>query len=214
MQESYGRYQIDGLNNYYMKLTEARITELNEWLDGYPEGVIGIGTVKYHYELKSLPVEKYDKQYSNDDMMELGWELLGKEMLGPLRIGMTYQDLSKVLQLPHTKDQMYFCAVDGLDHQIWNYDKIGVQLEMDGKELCEQTIGAVHIKSPSTWTTTRRIGIGSSRIDVIKAYKRSIYTHSDLSASDLIAGSAYGGIQFIFEKDLVKEIFIGILNHD
>ena len=52
---------------------------------------------------------------------------------------------------------MFFCVVDGIDHQIWNYEKIGLKIEMDGKDLYEQVIGAVHIKAPSTWTISRRI---------------------------------------------------------
>ena len=149
-----------------------------------------------------LPPEKYK---STGD--SIGWELLDSERVGDIKIGMAKAKVLDLLGKPDKKTKPMELWIDGATYQEWDYSKKGISISMN---VSDNVVGEFTIYAPCELKTKRRIGIGSTSKEVIEAYKKAIKLGDNFISSHLIiAGSAYGGIQFTIKDKKVTEIFFG-----
>jgi len=152
----------------------------------------------------ALPPESY----KSADYDKIGFELMGTESFGEIKIGLTANKLIELLQKPDKKSKLIMWGADGQYHQTWYYYQNGIELDIKGKDITNQVVSMITINAPCILKTKRRIGIDSDINDVNHAYKKAIDpTFSDTKA--IVAGSIYGGIIFSIENKKVKQIFIG-----
>jgi hypothetical protein len=78
----------------------------------------------------------------------------------------------------------------------------------DSSQQGGQTVKSISISAPCSYKTNRNIGIGSTSDEVLAAYKAEI-EEENISESEILAGSVYGGVVFHLENDRVSSIFIG-----
>jgi len=150
-----------------------------------------------------LPPEHYkNKGY------EIGFELMDSEKVGGIGIGIAMESVIKILGQPEKKSDTGINQVDGLLSQEWEYKKHGIFLWMEGEKLSKLYVASITLTSPCTLKTRRKIGIGSTSEDVKIAYHKAMDT-AENTTHLLIAGSAYGGIQFIIHDNKVDTLFIG-----
>lgn len=146
---------------------------------------------------------------------EAGFALMQSEQLGSLRLGLSADEVLQALGKPDEKSERNVWAADGAEHQEWRYVAQGMVLGMNAEGADNrQQIDAISISVPCRFRTTRDIGIGSSRGEVLEAYRKEIAQSSGDSAvgiSDdtVIAGSVYGGVVFTIKDNKVSSIFIG-----
>ena len=131
-----------------------------------------------------------------------------KENLGLLSIGISDSDALKILGQPEQKSTARIWGADGMEHQSWYYHAKGIELDMIRKES-NQAVNMISIKSPCDYKTQRGIRIGSSSIEVHRAYKNEINPRDSKSNSSIVAGTIYGGIIFGLKDSIVTSIFIG-----
>ena len=138
---------------------------------------------------------------------QIGFALM-KENIGLLSIGISDSDILKILGQPEQKSNARIWGADGMEHQTWYYHAKGIELDMIRKEN-NQAVNRISIKSPCDFKTQRGIQIGSSSIDVHRAYKSEINPRDGKSDSSIVAGTVYGGIIFGLKDNIVTSIFIG-----
>lgn len=143
------------------------------------------------------------------DYSTLGFELLRKESVGPLKLALSSEDVVKALGEPEEKSDFSLWGSDGLEHQTWIYTEKGIILSIVKTENAV-SIESIDLSSPCTYKTSRGIGIGSKKSEVYEAYKQEIDPAENKEDSPfIVAGSVYGGIIFSIENDSVSGIFIG-----
>lgn len=153
----------------------------------------------------SLPPEKY-KSHEYDS---IGFELMNKESLGELHLGLDASSVKKLLGEPEKTSERLQSQVDAQMHQTWTYIKQGIILDMtDNGVAAKAVIGSIDIKSPCNFISERRIGIGSTLQQVQDAYKKAI-DKTSCTGNEIVAGSVYGGIIFTMQDGKVSAIFIG-----
>ena len=139
------------------------------------------------------------KPFSNDFDMAV---MIGGKAY-PVRV-----DSAEVLGVLGTdceKDETISCVYDGMD-KTFTYDGIIVStVPVDGKDIIEMFT----IKS-SEYTTTRNITVGATREEVIAAYGENYWddgyvTYTESGDENDISEMR---IQFLFENDVVSEIYI------
>ena len=141
------------------------------------------------------------------DYLQIGFALM-KENLGFITIGIADSDTVKMLGDPEQKSNARVWGADGLEHQRWYYRTQGIELDMIRKGSI-QTVNMVTIKSPCDFKTHRGIQIGSSEVEVQRAYNKEINPQDSKSNSTIVAGTIYGGIIFSMKDGAVISIFIG-----
>ncbi|WP_010246483.1 hypothetical protein [Acetivibrio cellulolyticus] len=145
----------------------------------------------------------------DNDYSSVGFDLMNNDSVGSLKYNLSSDDVVKALGEPEEKTKFQVWGSDGKEHQTWIYGAKGILLDVVKTENTA-AIYSIDISNPCTFKTTRQIGIGSKRADVLNAYKNEINPAENKEGSALIvAGSIYGGIVFTFENDSVSEIFIG-----
>jgi hypothetical protein len=138
-------------------------------------------------------------------------DLLRQERIGGLRIDLPAATVSQHLDCQPQRGRREKWAADDAYHQDWQYPDCGVTLRMvsatrDGS----WSIEAITVTAPSTLTTQRGIGIGSTRQAVIKAYQREWNQEESEESGNFVAGSLYGGLIFSFRNEKVNQIFFGV----
>ncbi len=141
------------------------------------------------------------------DFGKIGFELLQKETIGNIRIGMTTEEVEKILGKPESVSEWEFWDSDGYEHRYKTYQNEAVQLNFIKEENKKETLYLVEISKNCTFKTSRNIGIGSTKSAVFEAYKNEISNPNNTSL--FIAGTVHGGLLFNFSKDTVSNIFIG-----
>lgn len=138
------------------------------------------------------------------------FRLMYEESIGFLRIGLSNEEVTNELGEPTEKSEAVEWEADGGVHQSWYYRESGIDLDMVGNSG-ELILRSIKITAPCKYKTKRGIGIGSSRKDVIEAYKDeiSMENYTGFEEPIIVAGSFYGGVIFSFENDTVSRIFIG-----
>jgi hypothetical protein len=134
--------------------------------------------------------------------------LMGRETLGPLKLGMTGQEVVRKLGTPSGKGKPQRWGADGRVHQSWSYRARGIELDfvLASKKY---TLSSITAKDPCSFKTSRGIGIGSSAAAVKRAYFRELNLESSKEDSLVVAGTLYGGALFGLNEGKVSSIFIG-----
>lgn len=149
----------------------------------------------------------------DDYYLKTGFNLMRKESLGSLQLGLSGTAVRNLLGEPIEKSKQVVWGADGEEHQTWRYKSKGIELDMMGPKN-KQVINMITIKKPCTLKTGRNIGIGSTKKEVLKAYKKEINQDNanpemQTSPDAVVAGTIYGGLIFNFQKDQVSTILIG-----
>jgi hypothetical protein len=145
---------------------------------------------------------------SNKDFSKIGFELMDKEKLGDISLGLPYNEIIDKLGEPEEKTEPEIFGADGEYHQTLIYNTKGIELDLIGEGEKNRKINRILISSPCNFKTIRGVGIGSNYKDVELKYKEEI-DPKFLDSVSIVAGSIYGGLMFRFENNTVKTIFIG-----
>ena len=142
------------------------------------------------------------------DYEKLGFELMKRESLGKLKLGLTSLDFTGILGAPDNKSPNELWGADAEYHQTYLYTKLGIELDIIGEKEADKKINMITISNPCNYKTSRGISIGSDYREVEQAYKEVLNSKFS-NAEQIVAGSIYGGVIFSFENGKVKAIFIG-----
>lgn len=140
---------------------------------------------------------------------EQGFTLMEEEALGGLALGTEDKECIKLIGEPERKSDLIVWGADGLEHQSWFYLSKGIELDMVRTDGWKQAINRITIEKPCSFKTKRNIGIGSSKKDVLDAYKDFFIDENEIDGNKIILGTIYGGITMFLENDIVKQIYIG-----
>lgn len=136
----------------------------------------------------------------------MGVKLLQEENIGGLKIGLAAIKVKELLGTPEETSPAEVWESDGETHQFWNYPKQGVSIEMIGKE--EPLINGITISPPYALKTTKSVGIGSNKEEILNKYK-AFLDKNNTDDNMIVAGDLGAGIIFSFEKGVVTSIFFG-----
>ncbi len=149
-----------------------------------------------------------DTIQTNKDFFNLGIKLIANESINDLKLGLTKDEIIKILGKPDFSSDSEYWEADALFHQIFKYTNQGVEIDFSGENDDNKKTTSITIFSPCKFKTCKNIGIGISRKAVIDSYKD--YINPEFSDSTtLVAGSIYAGVIFKMENIKVKSIFIG-----
>jgi hypothetical protein len=136
--------------------------------------------------------------------------LLTQERIGELRIGLSEGKVRKHLSGTLKRGPEKRWAADGAYHQEWRYAGSGITLGMVSPRKGDpKVIESITLAGPATLSTQRGIRIGSTRQQVVKAYKRYWNREDSKHAGGFVAGSIYGGLIIHFQNGKVSEIYLG-----
>ncbi len=136
------------------------------------------------------------------------FELIKNETINELRLGLSKNQVIKILGNPAKLSKKQISQVDGAYHQTYYYTHLGIELGMVDDNEEEQIVDMIFIQKPCKFKTSRNIAIGSSYSEVEQAYA-DYYVKEYSSPEEILAGSIYGGVIFKFEKGKVISIFVG-----
>jgi hypothetical protein len=142
---------------------------------------------------------------------EPGDELLARESLGGLKLGLSEKALAPFLgESPVSKSESVLEEATGEYIQTWTCEEKGLTLRMSsgGKKKGPRTVSAFTADGKCTLATVKGIKLGSKKADVIKAYGQ-VQDKEMSGPESFVAGSVYGGIIFTFKDGKVSEIFFG-----
>lgn len=118
--------------------------------------------------------------------------------------------VKKVIPCSFKREAETLWEADGMHHQKWVSFRCGISLDMaSDKKGGAKTIFSIAVISPSVLRTQRNIQIGSTRQEVINAYRDEQDTENSMPSGSFIAGSIYGGLIFNFENNKINRIFLG-----
>ncbi len=135
---------------------------------------------------------------------------MASESLGPIRIGQPASGARALMHSESEEGAVTKSEADGRFHQSVEYPDEGVGFTFVSDSRKEpQEVFSARVKAPSKLRTKRGIGIGSTRSEVLAAYRDDI--DKDLSADEslLVAGAIEGGVAISFTAGRVSEIFLG-----
>jgi hypothetical protein len=155
-----------------------------------------------------ISLDDWRNQNGDSIYSTLGMALLESERFSGLKIDLKEDSIIKVLGKPDNTSNATKWDADGLFHQTWTYKAKGVELDVCWEKPIEKRIYSISISKPSNFKTSRGIGVGSAKEQVLKLYKNEIDPKAE-NDSSIVAGTVFGGIIFEIEKNHVKSIFIG-----
>jgi hypothetical protein len=137
-------------------------------------------------------------------------DLLTADHIGGIKIGMSLDEVKKLLGEPSSRDQLQNWAADGRWYATYYFSRMGLALNMgsDDSAAVNPTVSSITATPGCAFRTGRGVGVGSSFAEVRNAYEAFI-DNEQSSDSVLLAGSLYGGLIFEFEKGKVKKMFLG-----
>jgi len=142
------------------------------------------------------------------DHSAIGFELLKKETVGKIKMGLSNTQVVSILGEPDEKTAAQMWEADGQYHQVWQFTNKGVSLDLCNTDTIHLFVCTIIMQPPCVLKTMASIGVGSSYEETLVAYKDYIDVKSS-DKSKIIAGSVYGGIIFSFENNKVSSIFMG-----
>jgi len=157
---------------------------------------------------EKISLDNWRNQSDESIYQNLGMELLESEKIDKLKIGLSDIEVTQLLGKPETSSKPIKWEADGLFHQAWIYKAKGVELDMCWDKSNKKEILSITVDNPSTFKTKRQIGIGSTKKQVLDAYKIEINPKAE-NINSIVAGSVFGGVIFKMENNYVKSIFIG-----
>lgn len=144
------------------------------------------------------------------DYSAIGFELVKEESLFVLNNAVTGPDVIKLMGEPEEKSEAAVWGADGLEHQTWYYKAQGLEIGFIKDNSNIQTVNLITVSSPSKLKTSRGIGVGSTKSEILKAYENEINQEEyGMEPGRIVAGTVYGGLVFKLENDKVASIFIG-----
>ncbi|MBL9115605.1 MAG: hypothetical protein JNJ83_11415 [Verrucomicrobiaceae bacterium] len=142
---------------------------------------------------------------------EAGDDLLAKESLGGLQLGMSEKALAPFLgKAAVSKSESVLEGATGEYIQTWECKEKGLTLRMSSgeKKKGPKTVSAFTAHGKCTLATVKGIKLGSKKAEVVKAYGK-VEDKEMSSPTSFVAGSIYGGIIFTIKDGKVSEIFFG-----
>lgn len=149
-----------------------------------------------------------------EDYGQIGFDLMGNEKFGDLKLSLTADEAIKIIGNPSMKTEEEYWGADGGHHSNWVYKSQGITLGMNRIEdhpdskYHNKLVDRITITAPSDLKTLKGIGIGSSLDEVKIGYQRTM-ENTEMEEGWLIAGTIYGGLMFKIENEQVVEIFLG-----
>ena len=135
--------------------------------------------------------------------------LLHNESIGGFRIGLSETEFKEITLCPLKRGPEQLWGADGSYHQKWEYSGCGITLGMVSEEKgAPKSIESITVTPPSTLTTKRGIGIGSTEQEVLNGYKQ-YWNREESGPGNFVADSIYGGLIFNLEGGRVVRIFLG-----
>ncbi len=158
-------------------------------------------------KMDSVSVESVSSADSID-YSSVGFDLMKEENFGGIRTGLIREEVIILLGEPEQQTEIKMSEVDGMNSQTWMYLAKGIEISFSEDENKKWTSVSYLLKESATQKSTRGIGVGSTREEVMKAYKKEI--SADFGEGQIIAGTVYGGIVFWLTEDgKVRNIFVG-----
>ena len=159
--------------------------------------------------IKQLPDSQLSQPHDQEkDYSKLGTDLLEKESVGGIKLGLNIKVVESIIGSPSEKTELTEWGADGLNHQTLKYSTQGIELDLVQKPDSSFSVDMITITSPCKYKTTAGIGIDSGIEDVKKAYLSYIDPNTS-NENEIIAGTVYGGIIFKLSEQKVTSIFIG-----
>lgn len=152
-------------------------------------------------EIIEIPVND-DKDYD-----QIGFDLMESEKIGEVQFDMKVEAIETIIGEAEEKTPFELWGADGFEHQTRIYQNKTLEIDYIKTEDNEIVCNMITILGDNSLRTSRNIGIGDSRDAVLKAYQNEIYEKGN--KENLVAGTIYGGLIFIFENDKVTSIFVG-----
>jgi hypothetical protein len=146
-----------------------------------------------------------------DKYSKLGFELMEKENIGPLKLKMKEAEVRKLLKEPPKRGrEVREAATDNSWVQVWEFPKSGVKLKMRGgqKRGGPKVVDTIEITAPSDFKTARGIGIGSAAADARRAYATEI-DPKEAQPKSVVAGTIYGGLVMSVVNNRISAIGLG-----
>lgn len=135
-------------------------------------------------------------------------DILSRESIGQLKIGLPYKEVTSFLGNPIKKGERYFGEPDGRYYWQINYPDIDITMASNDSLFTEPVIAYISIHDKCKLTTNWGMGIGSSFAEVKEAYANDLDTEQS-NDTILVAGSVYGGLIFNFSNGKANRIFLG-----
>lgn len=139
-----------------------------------------------------------------------GFELIEIESKFVLNYATTASEVIFNFGMPEKTSKAEYWGGDDMIHQTYFYESKGLEIDLIFNDSNNQVVNSIYITSPSDIKTSRGIGIGSTKEEVLEAYKDEIDIKNRCADSEmLVAGAEFGGVIFCFEYNKVISIFIG-----
>lgn len=143
----------------------------------------------------------------SQDFDQIGFDLMESESIGNIQFDMSLEAIESKIGKAEEKTEFELWGADDFEHQTRIYQNNTLEIDYIKTEEEEIVCNMITIYGDNQLKTSRNIGIGDSRKDVLKAYQNEIYDRDN--PSSLIAGTIYGGVIFTFENGKVSSIFVG-----
>jgi len=143
------------------------------------------------------------KIVEKDDILETlnGW----------LRIGVEQKTIIDSLGIPDNKGEDEYWGATGTYVQEWKYKALGLILYMESGEFeGNKKVFIIEVVSPSSYKTSKGVGIGATMDFVLKKYANEI-NEEESDQDVIIIGSIYGGTCFFIKEGKVNNFIIGAL---
>jgi hypothetical protein len=128
---------------------------------------------------------------------------------GWLKLELSGQKVIEVLGKPSEKGTDDYWGAIGTYVQEWNYNKLGLKLQMESdEEGGPKKVLSIKIVAPNTMKTSQGVGIGSAKEEVSKIYAAKIDAEFT-NDNQIVVESIYGGVIFTIKDNKVSELFIG-----
>jgi hypothetical protein len=134
---------------------------------------------------------------------------INAETIGPLHLGMSDAEAVKLLGRTKAKPpKPDLMGATGEYVSFWDFGQALLQMSSP-KVKGPFRVTSIEITKPSKFVTSRGIGIGASKADVLAAY--GPYLGQTEEPNAILVGSPYGGMLLTLRSDRVASIFLGAM---
>lgn len=128
---------------------------------------------------------------------------------GWLKLGVTEKVVLTKLSKDYKVEHDEVSQVNGAYQQLWDFKKAGISLLMESETPeGEKRVAAIYISSPSSFKTSKGLGIGSDKLLVYQEYNPYL-DNDNITHETIVVGSIYEGMLFSIKNDTVTDIFLG-----
>ena len=130
----------------------------------------------------------------------------GDNFIGPLKLGTTGKAALAALGKPGSQTKPQEMAATGETVSDWSWPDRGVVLTMSGTQG-QEAVSIIVVRAPSAFKTSKGIGVGSTRDEVVAAYGQK--AKGGKGDAPINLGDAYDPTVFTFKDGKVTEISRG-----